>query len=165
EGTADELKERTGATYCEIVPRHSTDLPAMVAALGSLLPARNRAALATVSDRITMPAPRGPSTLVEVLQRLSAANIELIDIALRRPSLDEVFLALTGENIDDTPTTPLEVQKPGRAPAGRHSLERNGDRPVPHVEAGKPGRASGGRHRLVRVDDTDTARFGVRVLR
>ena len=29
EGTADELKERTGATYCEIVPRHLTDLPAV----------------------------------------------------------------------------------------------------------------------------------------
>ena len=35
EGTADELKERTGATYCEIVPRHLKDLPAMAEALES----------------------------------------------------------------------------------------------------------------------------------
>ena len=35
EGTADELKERTGGTYCEIVPRHLNDLPAMVEALSS----------------------------------------------------------------------------------------------------------------------------------
>ena len=35
EGTADELKERTGATYCEVVPRHLKDLPAMAEALES----------------------------------------------------------------------------------------------------------------------------------
>jgi len=65
EGTADELKERTGGSYCEIVPRDLKDLPAVVAALGPLLPEKNRAAaLASESDRIAMPAPRGPNTLV-----------------------------------------------------------------------------------------------------
>ena len=60
EGTADELKERTGATYCEIVPRHLKDLPAMAEALGPLLPEENRTALTPASDRIAMPAPDGP---------------------------------------------------------------------------------------------------------
>ena len=78
EGTADELKERTGATYCEIVPRHLKDLPAVVAALGSLLPEKNRAALTPASDRIAMPAPDGPNTLVRALYQLNAANIELL---------------------------------------------------------------------------------------
>ena len=77
EGTADELKERTGATYCEIVPRHLKDLPAMAEALGSLLPEKYRAALTPASDRIAMPAPDGPNTLVQALLRLNAANIEL----------------------------------------------------------------------------------------
>jgi ABC-2 type transport system ATP-binding protein len=95
EGTADQLKERTGATYCEIVPRNVKDMPAMVAALGPLLPARNRAALTATSNRISMPAPRGADTLAQALHRLTAARIELTDIALRRPSLDEVFLGLT----------------------------------------------------------------------
>ncbi len=45
-----------------------------------------------------MPAPRGPNTLVEALTLLNAADIELRDIALRRPSLDDVFLALTSDN-------------------------------------------------------------------
>src|SRR5574337_1082818 len=90
DGTADDLKDRAGATYCEVVPRHPTDLPAMANALGSLLPEKDRAALRTASDRIAMPAPGGPSTLVQVLNQLTAANIELLDIALRRPSLDEV---------------------------------------------------------------------------
>ena len=101
EGTADELKARTGATYCEIVPRDLKDLPAMAEALGALLPAENRAALTQASDRIAIPAPDGPNTLMQALSQLGAANIELLDIALRRPSLDEVFLALTTENAGD----------------------------------------------------------------
>jgi ABC-2 type transport system ATP-binding protein len=104
EGTADELKERTGATYCEIVPRHAADLPAMAQALGSLLPERNRSALTTSSDRIALPAPDGPKTLARALSQLDTANIELLDIALRRPSLDEVFLALTNKDTRDLST-------------------------------------------------------------
>ena len=45
EGTADELKERTGGSYCEMVPRDLSDLPAMAEALAALLPEKNRAAL------------------------------------------------------------------------------------------------------------------------
>ena len=109
EGTADELKERTGATYCEIIPRDLKDLPAVAEALDSLLPEKNRRALTSASDRIAMPAPDGPNTLVQALLRLDAANIELLDIALRRPSLDEVFLALTTENTEDTAARQIEA--------------------------------------------------------
>lgn len=98
EGTADQLKERTGGTYCEIVPRQLRDIPEVVRALGTLLPEANRAALTETSDRISLPAPDGPKTLMQALQLLSDAGIELTDIALRRPSLDEVFLALTGDD-------------------------------------------------------------------
>ena len=96
EGTADQLKERTGGTYCEIVPSQPGDVPAMVGVLGSMLPETLRRTISETSDRISMPAPDGPATLMEALHRLSEAGIELTDIALRRPSLDEVFLALTG---------------------------------------------------------------------
>ena len=96
EGTADSLKERTGGTYCEIVPRDVNDVPALAAALGSLLPAENRVALTDTSDRVSMPAPDGANTLMAALSLISTAGIELQDIALRRPSLDEVFLQLTG---------------------------------------------------------------------
>jgi ABC-2 type transport system ATP-binding protein len=98
EGTAEQLKERTGGCYCEIVPRDPKDLPAMAEALGSLLPDENRAAMTFDSDRIAMPAPDGANTLMEVLRRLGSANIELVDVALRRPSLDDVFFALTKES-------------------------------------------------------------------
>ncbi len=98
QGTADELKERTGGSYCEIVPRDSAELHAMAEALGSLLPQTNRAAITADSDRIIMPAPNGPNTLTAALGRLNSAGIELADIVLRRPSLDDVFLALTGDS-------------------------------------------------------------------
>lgn len=119
EGTADELKERAGATYCEIVPRDLNDLPAMAEALGSLLPEQTRATLTAGSNRIAMPAPDGPNTLVQALHQLNAAKIELLDIALRRPSLDEVFFALTTKNGDNTSATCSETRKPKHA-AGRH---------------------------------------------
>lgn len=98
EGTADELKARTGGTYCEIVPRDVKDLPAIAERLGPLLPEKNRAALTPESDRIAMPAPDGAGTLIEAVGRLAAANIAIADIALRRPSLDDVFLALTEDS-------------------------------------------------------------------
>ena len=98
EGTADQLKERTGGTYCEIVPRHLSQLREVARVLGPLLPAAHRDALSDTSDRISMPAPNGPNTLMQALHLLSEAGIELSDIALRRPSLDEVFLALTGDH-------------------------------------------------------------------
>jgi ABC-2 type transport system ATP-binding protein len=98
EGTAVELKERTGNSYCEIVPRERADLAAIAEALSPMLSALDRAALSADAERITMPAPRGVNTLVQALWRLDAANIELADIALRRPSLDEVFLSLTRDS-------------------------------------------------------------------
>ncbi|MEV0294628.1 ATP-binding cassette domain-containing protein [Nocardia sp. NPDC050710] len=96
EGTADELKSRTGGSYCEVVPLDLKDLPAIATALGSLLPEENRAAVTPDSDRIAIPAPDGAKTLAEALRRLDTAGLELVDIALRRPSLDDVFLQLTG---------------------------------------------------------------------
>ena len=110
EGTADELKERTGATYCEIVPRHLKDLPALAEALSVLVPGTNRIEVTSASDRISIPAPNGPHTLVQVLSHVDAARIELLDIALRRPSLDEVFFALTSDKTGDAPMrTEVEV--------------------------------------------------------
>jgi ABC-2 type transport system ATP-binding protein len=103
-GTADELKERTGGTWCEIVPRRLADLPAVADALGPLLSAAGRSAISADSDRITIPAPDGPGTLSAALWRINSAHIELADIVLRKPSLDDVFLALTAD-----PTAETEV--------------------------------------------------------
>jgi ABC-2 type transport system ATP-binding protein len=163
EGTADELKERTGGTYCEIVPRHLTDLPAMADALGALLPEQNWAALTTASDRIALPAPDGPNTLAQALIRLDAANIELLDIALRRPSLDEVFLALTAKDTRDKPAAHDAPEGFGRAALGRHHLQRNGVTPAAEFQVGES-RPVSGRHRSDHGSDAAATPLGDRAL-
>jgi ABC-2 type transport system ATP-binding protein len=95
EGTADQLKARTGASYCEVVPLDPQQLPMVATALGDLVPA-TALAESDGNDRLSIPAPDGAGTLAEALRRLDDAKVELADIALRRPSLDDVFLALTG---------------------------------------------------------------------
>ena len=91
EGTADELKARSGSSYCEVVPVDAGDVPAVVTALDGL----GAVTVAESEDRVSLPAPDGAATLAEALRRITEAGIELIDIALRRPSLDEVFIKLT----------------------------------------------------------------------
>ncbi|WP_327095423.1 ATP-binding cassette domain-containing protein [Nocardia vinacea] len=91
EGTADELKARSGSSYCEVVPVDAGDVPAVVTALDGL----GTVTVAESKDRVSLPAPDGAATLAEALRRITEAGIELIDIALRRPSLDEVFIKLT----------------------------------------------------------------------
>ncbi|WP_024800487.1 daunorubicin/doxorubicin resistance ABC transporter ATP-binding protein DrrA [Nocardia sp. BMG51109] len=97
EGTADELKEKTGGNYCEVVPLDPTQLIRAADALGDLVPEAVRAdLLADGADRMSIPAPEGAATLAEALRRLDTAGVELADIGLRRPSLDDVFLSITG---------------------------------------------------------------------
>jgi ABC-2 type transport system ATP-binding protein len=98
EGTNDELKEHTGAGFCEIIPRDSRDLTVIADALGSLLPQQVRAALAATSDRIVFTAPDGVATVIEAMRRLEAVDVKFAEVALRRPSLDDVFFALTNDS-------------------------------------------------------------------
>jgi ABC-2 type transport system ATP-binding protein len=65
------------------------------------------------SDRVSVPAPDGAPTLMEVLTRLTEANIELLDIGLRRPSLDEVFFALTKSEAERSSVVEVEFRKGG----------------------------------------------------
>ncbi|MFF2552723.1 ATP-binding cassette domain-containing protein [Nocardia sp. NPDC058058] len=91
EGTADQLKARSGSSYCEVVPVDAADVPRLVTVLSGL----GEVTVADSADRVSLPAPDGAATLTEALARITGGGIELIDIALRRPSLDEVFIELT----------------------------------------------------------------------
>jgi ABC-2 type transport system ATP-binding protein len=51
--------------------------------------------------RLTAPVAGGGKVLVEALGRLDAAGIEVLDVSLRRPTLDDVFLSLTGRPTED----------------------------------------------------------------
>lgn len=93
DGTPDELKTLTGGDRIDVVLRDAGQLDAALA----LLPLR--AADVTVdTDRRLLSAPVTDrmAALSGVVRALEGAGIEAVDIALRRPTLDEVFLHLTG---------------------------------------------------------------------
>ncbi|WP_440712833.1 ATP-binding cassette domain-containing protein [Gordonia sp. FQ] len=89
-GTPEELKSQAGAQTCELVLAPGTDPAAVAALLGSftLLPRTDDGVLA-------VRAPDGMATVAEVIEVLQTARIDVADIGLRRPSLDDVFLQLT----------------------------------------------------------------------
>jgi ABC-2 type transport system ATP-binding protein len=90
-GTADELKRQTGTSYCEMTALHADDLSRIADALADFAEVEIDADTSSVS----IPAPQGVATLSEVFRRMDGLGVELLDISLRRPSLDEVFLHLT----------------------------------------------------------------------
>ncbi len=94
DGTADELKSRTGGDRIDVVLRDAGLLGAAVALLpfageGVSVDADRRLLSAPVTDRM--------AALAAAVRALEEAGIEAEDIALRRPTLDEVFLHLTGD--------------------------------------------------------------------
>ncbi|MEU9288824.1 ATP-binding cassette domain-containing protein [Streptomyces sp. NPDC048275] len=93
DGTADELKARTGGDRIDIVLRDAGQLGAAVA----LLPFdASRASVDTDRRLLSVPVADRMTALAGAVHALEAAGIEAEDVALRRPTLDEVFLHLTG---------------------------------------------------------------------
>ncbi|MCV7347641.1 ATP-binding cassette domain-containing protein [Mycolicibacterium rhodesiae] len=90
-GTAESLKRSIGVTYCTVTPVDPDRLSAILAAVADLGEAHADPQEGTVS----VPAPNGVATLSEVIRRTDQLGIELADISLRKPSLDEVFFHLT----------------------------------------------------------------------
>jgi ABC-2 type transport system ATP-binding protein len=95
DGTADELKTMTGGDRIDVVLRDAGQLGAAVA----LLPV-DRAGVSVDTDRRLLSAPVTDrmAALSGVVRALEEAGIEAEDVALRRPTLDEVFLHLTDGN-------------------------------------------------------------------
>lgn len=98
DGTAEHLKRAIGGSYCQVTPVHPGDVPRVATALGGLAGLEVDADAGTVS----VPAPDGVATLGEVFRRVADLGVELTDISLRKPSLDEVFFALTGAATSDS---------------------------------------------------------------
>ncbi|HWF15984.1 MAG TPA: ATP-binding cassette domain-containing protein [Acidimicrobiales bacterium] len=100
QGTPDELKSRVGADMVEL---HTADVDTMrraaevLGALGVAEPSTDPS-----TRRCAIAAPAGSKLLPIVVRALDDAAVPVEDIALRRPTLDEVFLALTGHTTDTT---------------------------------------------------------------
>jgi ABC-type multidrug transport system ATPase subunit len=106
EGSPDQLKSRAGADVIEL---HTADVDTMrraaevIGAFGVAEPATDPA-----TRRCSLAAHDGSRLLPMVVRALDDAGVEVEDIALRRPTLDEVFLALTGATATHVPTSPKE---------------------------------------------------------
>jgi ABC-2 type transport system ATP-binding protein len=93
-GTPRELKQRIGRSVVEVHVHRVGDLPRAVAALGVL--AGGDPEVDEATRRVSVAVEAGNRSLREALGRLEAAGVEADDLAIRPPTLDEVFLALTG---------------------------------------------------------------------
>ena len=94
EGTAQELKQHTHGEVLSIVvadPAHADAALAILAVHGSGDPRIDDDPAA-----VSMPVIGGAAKLAAIIRELDAGGVAISDIALRRPSLDDVFLALTG---------------------------------------------------------------------
>jgi len=109
-GTPDELKDRAGRNVIEVRPRAAGDLPAVEEALSRIGCETPYTDVDT--QRVSARVEGGADQLRDIVRLLDERHIEVDDVGLRRPSLDEVFLAVTGKHLD--PTNPDD---PESAPA------------------------------------------------
>jgi len=97
EGTSDELKDRVGGERLEVHLEDDADAERAIAAL------------AEISDEwpslddhtVRAPMRRRSGVIAEAVLRLNDADVGIEDIALRRPTLDDVFMALTGHGAEE----------------------------------------------------------------
>jgi ABC-2 type transport system ATP-binding protein len=120
EGTGDQLKDRVGGAVLEVTvaePDRARTVQAL-RGVGGLDPTDGRR-----RGTIVLSAPDGAKTLTEALRRLDVAGVTLEDLALHKPTLDDVFLALTAQRaITLTGTGPDPGAGHGRH--GRRQPER-----------------------------------------
>jgi ABC-2 type transport system ATP-binding protein len=93
-GTSDELKTRLGADVIEIVLADASQLSRASELIEPLCV--DRPVVDEDARRLSLHAADGATTLLAVVRALDDADVKVVDIGLRRPSLDDVFLALTG---------------------------------------------------------------------
>jgi ABC-2 type transport system ATP-binding protein len=99
EGTSDELKDRVGGERIEVSLEDDDQAPQAIAALGEMDHEH-----ATFDGQVVcVPVRKRSGAIAEAVRRLDAAGVGIDDIAMRRPTLDDVFIALTGHAAEEEP--------------------------------------------------------------
>ena len=96
-GTADSLKRQIGGEHLEVVV-NANDVSRAMEIIERI--SGNKPKLEEGLNSIAAPVSTGTSALIEVINALSAVGINPLDVGLKRPSLDDVFLALTGHKAE-----------------------------------------------------------------
>ena len=112
EGTSDQLKDRIGGEVLELHVADKTAVYRAATELEGLGTTDHKADEATGLVRIQA-GTEGAEIVVAAVRRLDAAGIVVADIALHKPTLDDVFLKLTGREAEAT-TEETPVKKKGR---------------------------------------------------
>jgi ABC-2 type transport system ATP-binding protein len=94
QGTADQLKSQIGGERVELVIESHTNLSRARETLASF--AVGEVVIEEHTRKVTAPVTGGAGVLAQVLRELDSNAIKILDIGLRRPTLDDVFLTLTG---------------------------------------------------------------------
>ena len=112
-GTSNELKSQVGGDRIEIVVESAGDV---ANAAGFIQEFGSAPAITEdLTKTILLPVAGGSTAIVNIVRKLDENKISIADIALRRPTLDDVFLSLTGHATENTE----EVSKPAKGRRGR----------------------------------------------
>ncbi len=112
EGTSDELKARLGGDVVELEFAQGGREAQVLEAVKAI--AAKAPKVEDEGKRIIVPVARGTKDLLVIVQALGNIKVDMTGISLHRPSLDDVFLALTGERTEDT-EKPTSGKKGGRS--------------------------------------------------
>ncbi|MGP4112533.1 ATP-binding cassette domain-containing protein [Streptomyces sp. 4N509B] len=93
-GTSDQLKDATGGDVIEVVVHERAHMPIAEEVLRAL--GDGDVTFTEHVRRLSVPVTGGAKLLAEVIRELDGRGVEIDDIGLRRPTLDDVFLSLTG---------------------------------------------------------------------
>jgi len=99
-GTPEQLKAGAGRQVLEVTPASLPDVPAVAEVLAALAGDGGDPAVSAESGQVTVQVDDG-RLLPEIVRALDDRSIVLAEVALRKASLDEVFLALTGHRAED----------------------------------------------------------------
>ena len=100
-GTADNLKAEVGGERLEIVVAEASELEQTARVLAEV--GSGEPAVEEHHRRVQVLVDAGTKSLIEALRRLDAEGIAVLDVSLHRPTLDDVFLSLTGHAVEDEP--------------------------------------------------------------
>jgi ABC-2 type transport system ATP-binding protein len=98
-GTADELKDQVGGQRLELTLAQAVDLSVAAEQLRPL--GIDEPHVDEATRRLSLPVRGGVEVLADAIRRLEGGGVEVLDLALRRPDLDDVFLALTGHAAEE----------------------------------------------------------------
>ncbi|MDK4292985.1 ATP-binding cassette domain-containing protein [Corynebacterium propinquum] len=97
EGTADELKSNVGGQRISVVPVNRADHDVVTNLLDDV--AASRSSVSVDGSELSVSVHDGPAALEQVIGKLRGREIAVHDVGMSRPSLDEVFLDLTGQSV------------------------------------------------------------------